>query len=312
LPSLDYSTNIEADKLSTTKISAIKTFYDWAVGKFIDLAKIVTTWTATTLDTNIPSEKLVKDSLNLKADIDPTNGSTSALRALFIARSWTRAASVGAERYELTYNATSGYYEMYGITNLTESDVLEIYNASIPLASHTSTGTATMEGVFAYRRARTHFPFVYFGSYYQATFRYFAQGNVKFEKFIFEGFYGGLAVGNATSMFNGCTLLNEVRTLNLQYITDAALVSNTFLGCSSLVTCYLKSIKVSISFGSSPLLSLASLQYLVTNRANGTTRITITVHATVWGYLNDAVGHPTWNALLVDAVNNQYIDFASA
>jgi hypothetical protein len=79
-----------------------------------------------------------------------------------------------------------------------------------------------------------------------------------------------------------------------------------------LVTCYLKSIKVSLSFGSSPLLSLASLQYLVTNRANGMSRITITVHATVWAKLNDAVNYPTWNALLVDAVNNKYIDFASA
>jgi hypothetical protein len=66
------------------KISAIKTFYDWAVGKFIDLTKIVTSWNATTLNTNIPSEKLVKDSLNLKADITPANGSTSALRALFV------------------------------------------------------------------------------------------------------------------------------------------------------------------------------------------------------------------------------------
>lgn len=31
---IEYSTNIEADKTSTTKVSAIKTFYDWAVGKF--------------------------------------------------------------------------------------------------------------------------------------------------------------------------------------------------------------------------------------------------------------------------------------
>jgi hypothetical protein len=63
---LTFSTDIETDKGSTTKISAIKTFYDWATGKFINLAKIVTTWTATTLDTNIPSEKLVKNSLDLK------------------------------------------------------------------------------------------------------------------------------------------------------------------------------------------------------------------------------------------------------
>lgn len=67
--SLDYSTNIEADKLSTTKVSAIKTLYDWATGKFIALSKLVTTWSATPTHDNIPSEKLVKDSLNLKAEV---------------------------------------------------------------------------------------------------------------------------------------------------------------------------------------------------------------------------------------------------
>ena len=46
---LTFSTNIETDKASTTKVSAIKTFYDWAVGKFIDLTKIVTSWNATNI-----------------------------------------------------------------------------------------------------------------------------------------------------------------------------------------------------------------------------------------------------------------------
>lgn len=32
--SVEYSTDIEADKASATKVSAIKTLYDWAVGKF--------------------------------------------------------------------------------------------------------------------------------------------------------------------------------------------------------------------------------------------------------------------------------------
>lgn len=35
---LDYSTDIEADKASTTKVSAIKTLYDWAAGKFAAIA----------------------------------------------------------------------------------------------------------------------------------------------------------------------------------------------------------------------------------------------------------------------------------
>lgn len=66
---LDYSTNIEADKSDTSKVSAIKTLYDWATGKFIALSKLVTSWSATPTHENIPSEKLVKDSLALKAEV---------------------------------------------------------------------------------------------------------------------------------------------------------------------------------------------------------------------------------------------------
>ena len=306
-------TTMTGNETSTTALLAAKAIYDWAVGKFIDLSKIVTTWTATTLNTNVPSEKLVKDSLDLKADITPANGSTSALRALYIARSWNRAVNGGAERYELTYNSATGYYEMYGINDLTEADVAEIYNASIPLSSNAGTvADPIFEGVLAFRNCRTNFPLNYFSPYIQCTIRYLAQGNIKIEKFIQVGFFGSMRPGNMASAFYGCIKLNEVSVLDLQYITTTPVVGNAFQGCSALVTVSIKNLKVSFSFADSPLLSLASLQYLVTNRANGTTRITITVHATVWSKLNDAVNYPEWNALLVDAVNNQYIDFASA
>ena len=60
---LTFSTNIETDKASTTKISAIKTFYDWAVAKFLLATKLVTSWSGTPSNENIPSEKLVYDDL---------------------------------------------------------------------------------------------------------------------------------------------------------------------------------------------------------------------------------------------------------
>jgi hypothetical protein len=298
---LTFSTNIETDKASTTKVSAIKTFYDWAVGKFIDLAKIVTTWTATTLDTNIPSEKLVKDSLNLKADITPANGSTSALRALFIARGYDSATNT----YHCVYNANTGYYEMNGLTDITEAEMSVIYNYS------TSLHNANLRSVLSAIKCRTFYPlkFMMDNSY---DISFICEINN-----VLVAFY--LLNGNLPAdiilmpfAFYGCTNLKIVNALRVRNITNAANAVDAFNYCPKLEECYLHNVKVAFSFGSSPLLSLASLQYLVTNRANGTSRITITVHPTVWGYLNDAVGHPTWNALLVDAVNNQYIDFASA
>jgi hypothetical protein len=300
------SSNVDTDKASTTKYPHVKAIYDWAVGKFIDLAKIVTTWTATTLDTNIPSEKLVKDSLNLKADITPANGSTSALRALFIARGYYKATNT----YYCVYNANTGYYEMNGLTDLTEAQMADIYiNTAVQI--NIGIGAVTSFTCMSYSNIRTSFPRTSASGYDDTNdinrFRYCN----KLEVYKNYEFYGHLSY-SCTNMFNGCSELHTVDFINLLSISNAAYVADCFTGCVKLVTANVKTLKVAFSFKDCPLLSLASLQYLVTNRANGTSRITITVHATVWGYLNDAVGHPTWNALLVDAVNNQYIDFASA
>lgn len=285
------SSNVDTDKTSTTKYANVKAIYDWAVGKFIDITKIVTTWTATTLNTNVPSEKLVKDSLNLKADIAPANGSTSALRALF----------TSVPQANCVYNTNTGYYEMNGITNLTELAVTKSYNFLQAYKNQSS-------GAYQGSDIRTNF---YLGLNGNAFYNCMAccQGETTLEVF---KFYIYNSITSTSLMFYNCLNLRTAETFRMTNITNVVYVLNMFLECVLLETAYLYQLKVSLSFAWSPLLSLASLQYLVTNRANGTTRITITVHPTVWGYLNDAVNYPTWNALLVDAVNNQYIYFASA
>jgi hypothetical protein len=290
---LDYSTDIETDKLSTTKVSAIKTFYDWAVGKFIDLAKIVTTWTATTLDTNIPSEKLVKDSLNLKADITPANGSTSALRALFVAR--------GA-----TYNV-NGTYTLNELI-LTESEITRIFLAQSLLDSFTLNGM-----ISSIHNIKTNYTpnLMTYSSKYNADG--FCIGNDVIQVITFAAIpsNGNRAwFSSMTSAFRFCGSLSKINVVcDVSSVTSFA---GSFASLPAFANFEFFGVKVNIAFPASPLLSLASLQYLVTNRGNGTTRRTITVHPTVWAKLNDAVNYPTWNALLVDAVNNQHIDFASA
>ena len=112
-------------------------------------------------------------------------------------------------------------------------------------------------------------------------------------------------------MFYSATNLRVVDGLRCT-IASVTNAENCFTLCAKLEEAYIQILKVNFSFAWSPLLSLASLQYLVTNRDNGTTIITITVHADVWAKLTDSVNYPEWNALLVDAGANQYIDFASA
>jgi hypothetical protein len=303
---LDYSTNIEADKASTTKISAIKTFYDWAVGKFIDLSKLVTTWTATTLNTNVPSEKLVKDSLNLKADIAPANGSTSALRALYIARGYYKQTNT----YYCVYNANTGYYEMNGLTDLTEAQMVDIYiNTAVQI--NIGFGGISNFICMSYSNIRTSFPRTTQSGYDTTNDANRFRACNKLEVYKNYEVYGHMSY-SCSSMFYGCSELHTVDFLTPSSISNVAYVADCFTGCVKLVTANVKALKVSFSFKDCPLLSLDSLQCLVTNRANGTTRITITVHATVWAKLNDSVNYPDWNALKVEAVNNQCIDFASA
>ena len=92
--------------------------------------------------------------------------------------------------------------------------------------------------------------------------------------------------------------------------TNAALYANMFLNCTALETCFLRRIKANLSFQWSPLLSLASLQYIIKYRGNGTTQITITVHPTVFAKLTDNVNYPTWYAVAQDALT-KFITFAT-
>ena len=294
--------DVETYKESITKYPTLKGLYDWAVAKFLLATKLVTSWSGTPSHENIPSEKLVKDSLNLKADITPANGATSALRALFIARGYDSKANT----YHCVYNTNTGYYEMNGLTDITEAEMSVIYNYSTSL--HNSNLRSALWGV----KCRTFYPLKFMANN-DYDISYICQLNNVLEAFFALKSSNIPADVRAMNLaFYGCVNLKIVNALRVRNISIAANIADAFNNCQKLEECYLHNVKVAFSFAFSPLLSLASLQYLVTNRANGTDRITITVHATVWAKLNDSVNYPTWNALWADAVNNQYIDFASA
>ena len=69
-----------------------------------------------------------------------------------------------------------------------------------------------------------------------------------------------------------------------------------------------KQLKANISLADSPLISLESLQYLITNAAN-TSVITVTVHADVYAKIQDE-SNTDWHALLAAAEAKQ-ITFAT-
>lgn len=83
--------------------------------------------------------------------------------------------------------------------------------------------------------------------------------------------------------FSGCVNLHTiVNPLNV----DSALNSNCFLRCAKLKSLQLKLLAKAVSFSlaDSPLVDLASFQYMVTNAVN-TAAITVTVHPDVYAML---------------------------
>lgn len=83
----------------------------------------------------------------------------------------------------------------------------------------------------------------------------------------------------------------------------------TYTTLPALVNVKFKGLKANFGLPDSPLLSLESLQYLVTNAANGTTTITVTVHPDVYAKLSDT-SNTEWHKVMTDAAAKN-ISFAT-
>ena len=119
--------------------------------------------------------------------------------------------------------------------------------------------------------------------------------------------------------FYGCKNLREIRG-PIRHIV-AKIDGSAFLDCPKLESLDLRNLKSNLLLSNSPLLKLDSLDSIVTNAANGTTAITITVHADVYAKLtgdttNEAAAALTadelsqWQALLAKAAA-KHIAFAT-
>lgn len=110
--------------------------------------------------------------------------------------------------------------------------------------------------------------------------------------------------------FIQCDKLRKILTvIDLNNYRINTPITTMFQGCILLEYVRIQKIKQSISFSDSPLLSLESLQYLITNAAN-TSAITVTVHADVYAKIQDET-QTEWHALIASAQEKQ-ITFATA
>lgn len=212
-----------------------------------------------------------------------------------------------------TYNEGTGFYELNGLTDITEDQMKTIY-----VQTHTLDQISNMDGVFAGCSFRTNLGFN--RSLMQTNNRTLSlydafRDNKQLE--VLRLSYTDSGTETRVPMlssfgvaFYGCSALrNIVNVLRLDKLPDNASLGLIFTGCASLQDIRLKGCKKSIFFGDSPLISLESLQYLITNAAN-TSAITVTVHADVYAKIQDE-SNTNWHALLILAREKQ-ITFATA
>ena len=112
--------------------------------------------------------------------------------------------------------------------------------------------------------------------------------------------------GSLMYAFYGCV---ELRSCKIKSITNCSSFEGMFDKCAKLETLELQGLSKNLNLADSPLLTLASLKYLVEKSANGTTVITVTVHPEVYAKLTDTA-NAEWHKVLTDAAY-RYISFAT-
>lgn len=201
------------------------------------------------------------------------------------------------------YNQNTGFYELNGLTDITEEQMKVIY-----VQTNHMDCIENMNDVFSGLNFRTNLGFRHLR---RTNGRAFSLKNAFRENANLEV----LRLGNSTNdnwvikcsdmqdFVTYCSNLKEI----IGYIECPVAVN--FLRTPLLEEIRFKNIARSFGIKDSPLISLESLQYLITNAAN-TSPITVTVHADVYAKIQDET-NAEWHALIETAAAKQ-ITFATA
>lgn len=202
------------------------------------------------------------------------------------------------------YNEQTGFYELNGLTDITEEQMRNIY-----VYTSGAINQNDLSGKFSNLPIRTNLPFkANSGSYFgDASIGAMFVKNHTIEVINIGSTVYPNYIGYA---FAQCDKLRKILTvINLNSYNLGKPITTMFQGCILLEYVRIQKIRQSILFSNSPLLSLESLQYLITN-ADNTLAITVTVHADVYAKIQDET-QTEWHALIASAQEKQ-ITFATA
>lgn len=211
------------------------------------------------------------------------------------------------------YNEETGYYELNGLTDITEEEMLKIYNIFHDYRIEDS------KFRYSYVNVRTNLipknnSYVYSIGNIEPAYMFYSS-KLEVIRISSENSVYGCFISYGDNMFADCEKLREI--LGIINISGSSNNPNMFSQCVALKDVRISGIAKNISFSDSPLISYDSLSYLVTNAAN-TSAITVTVHPTTYSYLTGTeqpsaeVGGTSeeWQALLTTAQGKQ-ISFAT-
>lgn len=202
----------------------------------------------------------------------PQEDNSGTLRDLYV--------SAGAK-----YNEATGFYELNGLTDITEEEMRVIYKYA---------GTPQTKAAFAYSKARTNLPMpgMYNGSVYGAMF--YGCPNLEVahlgnrQSLSPTSYDVPLVYTEGNNCFYLCKKLKKIYGKIYQRNNDWGL---TFGECLALEEVRIAELYSSIQLSWSPNLSKESVQYMITNAkplsGAAVGSITITLHPTAYARLKD-------------------------
>lgn len=174
------------------------------------------------------------------------------------------------------FNATSGYFELNGLTDISYEEMCIIYSQTFPASSPSRNKSYALSG--SGLTARTNIPINRPGGLSSSQVSISFDGlcflNNKIESCALLTLK---AQASLSDTFNGCTYLKRVELLDIASSTN---MSRAINNCYSLEYLRLNKLSASVEIKQSPRLSAESVAYLITNA--GTATITITLHATAY------------------------------
>ena len=216
------------------------------------------------------------ESIKDKINIFDKKLSSGTLRDLYI--------SAGAK-----YNEATGYYELNGLTDITEEEMRICYKDSTYLYLATS-----WRYIAAYSKLRTNIPMKSYARWVLKTdlvMSFEGCGLLEVVNLYTINLEHQLDCSTCASAFRSCGKLRVVKGLDLTHCSTPESVLGVFSGCTSLETIEIFNLAVNISFNDSPLLSKESVIHLISKAkpqsGAAVGSITITLHPTAYARLKD-------------------------